>query len=110
MVPVMLTMFALSLTEMQWWTTHSLHNVFRDTPPPAGARREIAVSAARNQQVGAQIVLRTPAAVRVESVECSPLRKQGGRSVIPVSAFHYAFVEYHRVNKNSIVTPEEELV
>ena len=110
MVPVMLTMFALSMTEMQWWTTHALHNVFRDTPPPARACREIAVSTAQNQRVGAQIVLRTPTDNRVESVECSPLRKQGSRSVIPASVFRYAFVEYHGVNKNSTATPEEELV
>jgi hypothetical protein len=109
MVSVMLAMVALSSTEVQWWTTHALHNVFRDTPPPVEAQREIVVSAARNQRVGAQVVLRAAATNRVESVECAPLRRQGGRNVIPVSSFRYAFVEYHRVTKNSTATPEQEL-
>jgi hypothetical protein len=109
MLTMMLAVFAVSSADVQWWTTHALHNVFRDTPPPAPARREVTVSAARNQRVGAQVVLRAATANRVESVQCSPLRRQGGRSTIPATAFRYAFVEYHRVNKSSTVTPEQEL-
>ncbi|MEJ5253660.1 MAG: glycoside hydrolase domain-containing protein [Armatimonadota bacterium] len=104
----------LLLTTVQpgvgWWCTHALHNVFRDTPPPVSVQREVRVSAARNQWVGAQIVLRPAVDERVEGVECSPLQRQGGRGTIPASAFWYAFVEYHRVGKNSTATPEEELV
>ncbi len=95
---------------MTWWCTHALHNVFRDTPPPAEARRAVQISAARNQRVGAQIVLRTPEGGRVESVDCSPLQRHSGREVVPGSAFSYAFVEYHRASKNSTATPREELV
>lgn len=107
---VVILLSSLAQPNMQWWCTHTLHNVFRDTPPPAGVRREVVVSAARNQRVGAQIVVRASTAERVESVECSSLRRQGGKGTIPVSAFRYAFVEYHRVGKNSTATPQEELV
>ncbi|MDW8105046.1 MAG: DUF4091 domain-containing protein [Armatimonadota bacterium] len=101
---------ALASQSVSWWCTHALHNVFRDTPPPAGARREVVVSAARGQRVGAQIVLRAQEAGRVESVRCSPLRHQGGKGSIAANHFRYAFVEYHRVGKNSTATPEEELL
>ncbi|MDW8291240.1 MAG: DUF4091 domain-containing protein, partial [Armatimonadota bacterium] len=73
-------------------------------------RREVVVSAARGQRVGAQIVLRAQEAGRVESVRCSPLRHQGGKGIIAANHFRYAFVEYHRVGKNSTATPEEELL
>ncbi len=107
---MILALIILAQPNLQWWCTHALHNVFRDTPPPAAVRRQVEVSAARNQWVGAQVVLRTPNEDRVERVECSPLRRQGGKGTIPTSAFRYAFVEYHRVGKNSTATPEEELV
>lgn len=106
---VVILLSSLAQPNMQWWCTHALHNVFRDTPPPAGVRREVVVSAARNQRVGAQIVVRASTAERVEGVECSSLRRQGGRGTIPATAFRYAFVEYHRVGKNSTATPQEEL-
>ncbi len=93
-----------------WWCTHALHNVFRDTPPPTEAVREVRVSAAKNQRVGSQIVLRVPTDGRIETVECSALRRQGGRGSVPANAFWYAFVEYHRATKNSTHTPREELV
>jgi len=95
---------------VQWGCTHALHNVFRDAQPPAQLQREVRVSSARNQWVGAQIVLRSPTAERVQDVECSPLQRQVGKGTVPASAFWYAFVEYHRVNKNSTATPAEELV
>lgn len=110
MVLAVILLSSLAQPNVQWWCTHALHNIFRDTPPPVEARREIVVSAARNQWVGAQIVLRAQTAGRVEGVECSPLRRQGGRHTIPATAFRYAFVEYHRVGKNSTSTPQEELL
>jgi hypothetical protein len=110
MMLAVLLLSSLASPNVQWWCTHALHQVFRDTPPPAEARREVTASAARNQWVGAQVVLRAQTVERVESVECSPLRRQRGGGVVPATAFRYAFVEYHRVNKNSTATPEEELV
>lgn len=94
--------------KVEWWCTHALHNVFRDTPPPSQGAQPIVISAARRQRVGAQIILRATEEVRVESLECSPLTRRGG-GAIPTNAFQYAFVEYHRVNKSSGHTPEEEL-
>lgn len=110
MILAVILLSSLAQPNVQWWCTHALHNVFRDTAPPVEVHREVAVSAARNQRVGAQIVLRAQTAGRVDGVECSPLRRQGGRGTVPASAFHYAFVEYHRVGKNSTATPEDELV
>ncbi|MCS6830249.1 MAG: DUF4091 domain-containing protein [Armatimonadota bacterium] len=105
----MIALSALAQSNVQWWCTHALHNVFRDTPP-VETPKEVVVSAARNQRVGAQVVLRAQTTVQLQSVQCSPLRRQAGAGVIPAAAFRYAFVEYHRVGKNSTATPQEELV
>lgn len=110
MIPWIVAVTALAPSTVQWWCTHALHNVFRDTPPPAEGCQEVVVSAARGQRVGAQVVLRAQGAVRVEQVECSPLRRHRGTGTIAADAFRYAFVEYHRLGKNSTATPEEELV
>lgn len=110
MILVVILLSSLAQPNVQWWCTHALHNVFRDTPPSASVRREVVVSAARNQWVGAQVVVRASTAERVQGVECTSLHRQGGSGTIPATAFHYAFVEYHRVGKNSTATPPEELV
>lgn len=101
---------SLAQPNVQWWCTHALHNVFRDTPSPAAVRREVVVSAARNQWVGAQVVVRASTAERIEGVECTSLRRERGSGTIPARVFRYAFVEYHHVGKNSTATPQEELV
>lgn len=110
MMAVITALLVMTQAQVQWWCSHGLHNVFPDTPKPPDNSQQIRVSAARNQTVGAQIVLRADSQNRVEMITCSALRGQGGRGSVPATAFRYSFVEYHRVNKNSSHTPKEELV
>lgn len=93
-----------------FWCTHALHNVFRDTPMPTGEVSKLALSGARGQTVGGQIVIRagsTPS--RVSRLRCNGLRTADGRDAIPRSAFQASFVEYFHVAKNSTLTPAAEL-
>ncbi len=93
-----------------FWCTHALHNVFRDTPMPTGEVSKLALSGARGQTVGGQIVIRagsTPS--RVSRLRCNGLRTADGRDAIPRSAFQASFVEYFHVAKNSTLTPASEL-
>ncbi len=95
---------------VQYWCTHSLDNVFRDTIKPTASKGIVVVSGARNQTVGAQVVLRSAGAPdKVTSVTCTSLVGAKGTKPVNSSAFSYAFIEYHHIAKNSSQTPPEEL-
>lgn len=94
-----------------FWCTHALQNVFKDTALPVGDVGTLRLSAARNQTVGGQIVIRAGTVpARVSRIRCSGLRSEDGKRSIGPGAFRWAFVEYHRVEKNSTATPRHELV
>lgn len=98
-------------SEPTYWATHALLNVFRDTPPPPGDVGRLVLSAARNQAVGGQIVLRAGQKASTMGLpRCAGLRSEDGRSTIGAQAFRAAFVEYFRVEKSSTAAPPQELV
>ncbi len=93
-----------------FWCTHALHNVFRDTAMPTGDVGTLKLFAARNQTVGGQIVIRAGTVpVRVGQLRCDGIRSEDGTATIRGENFSWAFIEYFHVEKNSTLTPTQEL-
>ena len=73
-----------------------LEKVFREDDYSAQTRAAVAVSAARNEYVSAQVVIETPwRAVTVKEIRLSDLTGPGG-TVIPASALKWERVDYIR--------------
>jgi len=87
------------------WAVSALTSVFRDAAPPAAAAL-LDLRGARGQTVGGQVVIRPGAPVRVTGVKLAALR--GPRGLRP--AFSWSFIDHFHVEKNSTLTPPEELV
>lgn len=111
LVEGLLLAMTATTANMGYWCTDSLQNVFKDTPCPAIAARTLNLSAARGQAATAQVVLTAGNAPgRVLKVSMQALKRTDGPGGISARAFSSAFVEYHRVTKNSTETPAEELL
>ena len=94
---------------LDYWVTSSLHNVFKDTPPPICGQAGIRLVAARNQTECSQIVLVPSREIKGVHVEFEPLVARDGRAMAP-GGFSYSFIEYHKVEHNSTKTPPEQLL
>ncbi len=100
------------LTEGQCdlWVSSSLHNIFRDTPAPAGSQKQVEMLTFRNEAECAQIVLVPQETLNEVSVEVEPLVHQNGRTRIAPENIVWNYVGYLHVEKNSTATPPDELL
>lgn len=94
---------------LDFWVASSMENIFRDTPKPSNASKEIKLASARNEAECAQVVLSPSASVQGIWLEASPLVSEDGKTTIPVENISLDFVGYIFVDRNSTVTPPEEL-
>ncbi|MDA1055382.1 MAG: DUF4091 domain-containing protein [Planctomycetota bacterium] len=93
------------------WVTSSLHNVFRDTPPPAPAAESgVELLCARNETECAQVVVTPRETLTGLHLELEPLTHNDGKATLAVANLEWHFVGYQRVETNSTNTPAEELV
>ncbi len=84
-----------------YWTEPSSTNVFKDSLPTRESGRSIGLDTATNEWEGAQIVVRSAAAFRVNGVTFSALARSGGGS-IAASNLEYKFVTYQTLNANTM--------
>jgi hypothetical protein len=92
------------------WVTSSLHNVFHDTPAPAGSPKQVEMLTFRNESECAQIVLVPQETLREVTLEAEPLVHQNGRARIAPEHIVWNFIGSLHVEKNSTETPPEELL
>lgn len=94
---------------VDWWSTHALATVFRDTPAPLGPAAPVRLSVPRGETLGAQVVL-VPrvAGVRLLGVRFEPLLQVGGRGRLEPGGCACAYEVYRTLASNGRYLPPEE--
>jgi hypothetical protein len=92
------------------WIVPPTEHVRRDAPPPAQAPANLELLLMRGQAKGFQVVVRPGKDLPKAGLVFEPLVHEDGRSLIDSRWLAWHFVDYVRLEKNSIATPKQELV
>ncbi len=101
---------ATALASGALWTAPPTDNIARSAVCPQGASQSFALRLMRGQAKGFQVVVRPARDLRRVRVTFEALRHVDGASRLDTRWLAYHFVNYARLDKNSVATPREELV
>lgn len=96
------------MARFELWVQDSLTKVFRDSPKPEDASKDVVIDAVRNEYEAAQIVIHPLEEVESLKVRATCLRHESNEYVI--TRVYPRFVGYVPVKRNTPNTPLEELV